>query len=153
MNRHFAARRTAHILGFAGLIPFVTLSLGCWLVHPDWLPTLVSGQMHYGVAILSFLGGVHWGAVFLCGELSIERTKLGLIWGVTPSLVAVAATQLLIGLGFTLITLAFVAAYLVDKRLYPWYQLPEWLLALRFKLTCVVVAALLLTFAAVNLRS
>ena len=43
--------------------------------------------------------------------------------------------------------------YLVDRRLYAWYRMPDWMLALRFKLTCVVVAALVLTFVAVNLRS
>jgi hypothetical protein len=153
MNRHFAARKTAHVLGFAGLIPFVCLSLGCWLVHPDWLPVLVSGQMAYGVAILAFLGGLHWGAALLSNDLSAERTKVALLWGVTPSLIGVGAAQLLIGIGFALITAAFVMVYLIDRRLYAWYRMPEWMLALRFKLTCVVVAALVLTFVAVNLRS
>lgn len=153
MNKHFGSRRLACFLGFAGLIPFVALSLCSWLVHPDWLVMLVSAQMSYGVAILSFLGGVHWGAVLLCGELSIERTKIALLWGVTPSLIGVGAAQLLIGLGFAVTTAAFVIAYQVDRRLYPWYRLPEWLLPLRFKLTCVVVASLVLTLVAVNIRT
>lgn len=153
MNRHFAARKTAHVLGFAGLIPFVGLSLGSWLVHPDWLPVLVSGQLAYGVAILAFLGGLHWGAALLSNDLSAERTKVALLWGVTPSLIGVGAAQLLIGIGFALMTAAFVMVYLVDRRLYAWYRMPDWMLALRFKLTCVVVAALVLTFVAVNLRS
>ena len=153
MNRHFVTRKTAHLLGFAGLIPFVALSLGCWLVHPAWLPALVSAQLAYGVAILSFLGGLHWGAAILCTELSSQRTRLALAWGVTPSLIGVGAAQLLIGVGFALMTAAFAILYLVDKRLYAWYQMPEWLLALRFKLTCVVVVALSLTFVAVNFRS
>lgn len=153
MNKHFAARRTAHFLGFAGLIPFVLLSLGCWLVHPDWLGTLVSAQMAYGVAILSFLGAVHWGAAMLSADLSSDRTKLALLWGVLPSLIAVGAAQLLIGIGFALVTAAFVLVYLVDKRLYAWYPLPTWFLPLRFKLTCVVVASLASTFLAVNLRT
>ena len=153
MNRHFAARKTAHVLGFAGLIPFVGLSLGSWLVHPDWLPVLVSGQLAYGVAILAFLGGLHWGAALLSNDLSAERTKVALLWGVTPSLIGVGAAQLSIGIGFALMTAAFVMVYLVDRRLYAWYRMPDWMLALRFKLTCVVVAALVLTFVAVNLRS
>jgi hypothetical protein len=153
MNKHFATRRTAHLLGFAGLIPFVVLSLGCWLVQRDWLGLLVSAQMSYGVAILSFLGAVHWGAAMLSEELSIDRTKLALLWGVLPSLLAVGAAQLLIGIGFALITAAFVMVYLVDKRLYGWYPLPPWFLALRFQLTCVVVASLASTFIAVNLRT
>ena len=153
MNKHFAARRTAHLLGFAGLIPFITLSIGCTLVHPDWLPILVAGQLSYAVAILSFLGGVHWGAAVLCTELSSQRTRLALLWGVTPSLIAVFSAQLLLGLGFAFMTAAFVAAYLIDKRLYAWYAMPDWFLSLRLRLTSVVVASLLLTFVAVNLRS
>ncbi len=153
MNKHFAARRTAHLLGFGGLIPFVLLSSGCWLVQRDWLGMLVSAQMAYGVAILSFLGAVHWGAALLSATLSTQRTKLALLWGVLPSLIAVGAAQLLIGIGFAIITATFVAVYLIDKRLYPWYPLPAWLIGLRFKLTCVVVASLASTFLAVNLRT
>lgn len=153
MNKHFCSRRTAHFLGFAGLIPFVVLSLACWVVHPDWLPRLIAGQLSYGVAILSFLGGLHWGAAVLSTDLSIDRTKIALLWGVTPSLIGVAAAQLLLGLGFLLMMIAFVVAYRVDRRLYQWYQMPEWLLVLRFKLTYVVVASLMLTFIAVNVRS
>ena len=153
MNRHFASRQAANVLGSAGLIPFVGLSLGCWLVQRDWLPILVTGQLSYGVAILSFLGGVHWGAALLCSEISSTRARVALLWGVTPSLIGVAAAQLPVGVGFAVMTTAFILAYLVDKRLYAWYRLPDWLLTLRFLLTCVVVAALALTFVAVNLRN
>lgn len=153
MNKHFASRRVAHVLGFGGLIPFIILSIGCTLVHPDWLPILVAGQISYAVAILSFLGGVHWGAAVLCTGLTSERTKLALLWGVTPSLFAVLSAQLAPGLGLVFMTVAFVAAYLVDKRLYVWYAMPDWFLILRFRLTCVVVLSLMLTFVAVNLRS
>ena len=161
MNKHFAARQTAHVLGFAGLIPFVLLSVGCWLVHPDWLGYLVSAQMTYAVAILSFLGAVHWGAALLSSHLTSERTKLALLWGVSPSLIAVGASpllsqvfsQLLTGIGFAVVTATFVLVYLIDKRMFAWYPLPDWLLPLRFKLTCVVVASLASTFLAVNLRA
>lgn len=153
MNRHFATRKAAHALGFAGLIPFVGLSMGCWLVQRDWLPILLSGQLAYGVAILSFLGGVHWGAALLCSELPSTRTRLALLWGVTPSLVGVAAAQLPASVSLAVMSAAFILVYMVDKRLYAWYRMPDWLLLLRLRLTCVVAAALALTFVAVNLRS
>ena len=154
MNPHLSlSGALARWLGFAGLIPFVLLSLGCWAAHPDWLPILVSGQMSYGVAILAFLGGVHWGAAVLAPDLSAQRTRIALWWGITPSLIGVAAAQLLIGLGFALLAAAFVMAYLVDRRLYRWYVMPAWFISLRLRLTCVVVTALTLTFVAVNFRS
>ncbi|MBV8633154.1 MAG: DUF3429 domain-containing protein, partial [Burkholderiaceae bacterium] len=43
--------------------------------------------------------------------------------------------------------------YHVDKRLYHWYKLPDWLIRLRLVLTCVVVAALVLTLFGANLRA
>ena len=153
MNRHFATRKAAHALGYAGLIPFVGLSLGCWLLQRDWLPILISGQLSYGVAILAFLGGVHWGAALLCSEISSMRTRLALLWGVTPSLVGVAAAQLPTGLSLAVMSAAFILVYMFDKRLYAWYRMPDWLLLLRFRLTCVVTTALALTFVAVNFRS
>ena len=153
MNTHFFNKRLAHTLGFAGLIPFIFLSLACWIVHPDWLGTLIKGQLAYGIAILSFLGGIHWGASMTCQQLTIGRTKRALIWGVTPSLLSLLAAQLMLGLGFAILVAGFIAAYQVDKRLYRWYHIPEWFIGLRFKLTSVVVASLMLTFAAANIRA
>ena len=153
MNTHFLNKRLAHLLGFAGLIPFIALSLACWIVHPGWYGAIIKAQMAYGIAILSFLGGIHWGATVICGELSVIQTKKALIWGIMPALVAWIATVIaVVGIGFALLIAGFIAAYQIDKRLYAWYRMPEWFLRLRFSLTCVVVAALLLTFLAANLR-
>ena len=153
MNTHFFNKRLAHTLGFAGLIPFIFLSLACWIVHPDWLGTLIKGQLAYGIAILSFLGGIHWGASMTCQQLTIGQTKRALIWGVTPSLISLLAAQLILGLGFAILVAGFIAAYQVDKRLYLWYHIPEWFIGLRLKLTGVVVASLMLTFVAANIRA
>ncbi|GAA4033709.1 DUF3429 domain-containing protein [Actimicrobium antarcticum] len=153
MNTNFFNKRLAHLLGFAGLIPFVLLSLSCWIVHPDWLGFMIKGQLAYGIAILSFLGGIHWGAALCCNLLSIDQTKRALIWGVTPSLIALVASRMIIGVGFAVLMAGFIVAYQIDKRLYRWYDIPDWFISLRFKLTCVVVAALTLTFLAANVRS
>ena len=153
MNTHFFNKRLAHSLGFAGLVPFVLLSVGCWIVHPDWLGILIRGQLAYGISILSFLGGIHWGAALTSTQLTMNQTRRALIWGVTPSLIALLAAKALLGLGFAVLTIGFVTAYLIDKRLYRWYGVPDWFIRLRFQLTCVVVAALTLTFIAFNVRS
>lgn len=151
MNTHFLNKRLAHLLGFAGLIPFVALSLACWLVHPSWLGPFIKGQLAYAVAILAFLGGIHWGATMMAAHLTIEQTKRALIWSVMPALIAWFATMMG-GFGFAVLTAGFIGAYQVDKRLFAWYRLPEWFLTLRFKLTCVVVATLALTVIAANVR-
>jgi hypothetical protein len=151
MNPHFISKRFAHALGLAGLLPFVGLALACWVVHPDWLGSFIKGQLAYGIAILSFLGGIHWGAAMSSQGLSAGQTNRALLWSVVPSLLAWFATMMG-GYGFAMLMIGFVAAYQVDKRLFAWYGMPQWFLPLRLLLTCVVVAMLALTVAAANFR-
>ena len=151
MNTHFLNKRMVHQLSCAGLIPFIVLSLACWMVHPDWLGAFIKGQLAYGVLTLSFLGGMHWGATMVSGELSALQTRKALIWSVMPALIAWFATMVG-GFGFAVLMAGFVGAYHADKRLYVWYRLPDWFIRLRFVLTCVVVAALALTVIAANVR-
>jgi hypothetical protein len=151
MNKHFLNKRLAHQLGFAGLIPFALFTLACWVVNVEWLETFVTCQQVYTVVILSFLGGIHWGATMVSGDLSARQTKRALCWSVVPSLFACLAT-LSRNYHLALLAMGFIAAYQVDKRLYIWYKLPEWFIRLRFVLTCVVVAALILTLFGANYR-
>jgi hypothetical protein len=151
MNPHFLNKRLSHLLGYAGLIPFFLLMLGTCLVDPLWIAAFVRGQLAYGMVILSFLGGVHWGAAMLCSDLSVKHTKQALIWGTIPSLIAWGAT-LLAGFGFALLMAGFIAAWQVDKALYKHYGMPEWLTALRTRLTSVVILLLAATVAGANLR-
>lgn len=151
MNTHFINRRLAHLLGFVGLVPFGLLMLACWVVDPDWLGAFIKSQLAYGILILSFLGGIHWGATMMSGDLSAERTKKTLLWSATPALVAWLATMAG-GFGFAVLMAGFIAAYQVDKRLYAWYRFPEWLIRLRLVLTSAVVGMLALTVIAVNVR-
>jgi len=151
MNHHFLSKRLAQQLGAIGLVPFVFLSLACWIAHPDWLEGFVYAQSAYGVAILSFLGGIHWGVALTSPELSALQIKRALIWGVVPSMIA-CCSKLHFGLGFFVLMFGFIVAYQIDKKLYVTYQMPQWFLVLRLRLTIVVVAALAVTLLAVNVR-
>lgn len=151
MNMHLLSQRLAHRLGFAGLIPFALLLLGCWLADPDWLSAFIKGQLAYGIAILSFLGGIHWGATLASGDLSAEQSKKALVWSVIPSLIAWISTMAG-GFGFAVLMAGFIGAYQMDKRLFAWYKLPEWFIDLRLKLTFAVIVALALTVIAANVR-
>lgn len=144
-------KRLTQQLGVAGLIPFLLMMLGVWFADTSWLGDFVKGQLAYGMVILSFLGGVHWGAALLGGSMADTDIRKALIWGVTPSLIAWSAT-LFGGFGFALLMAGFVAALQVDKQLYPVYGMPDWLLVLRKKLTIVVVLTLILTVIGANLR-
>ena len=151
MNPHFLNTRLSHLLGFAGLIPFFLMMAGTWLADPSWLNDFVRGQLAYGIVILSFLGGVHWGAAMMCSDLSLADTKLALLWGVTPSLIAWSAT-LFGGFGFAVLMAGFIAALQVDKQLFARYRMPPWLMGLRWRLTVAVVLMLAATVIGANVR-
>lgn len=151
MNAHFLNKRLAYFLGIAGLIPFVVLMLGCLLVHPAWLNDFITGQRAYGIAILSFLGGVHWGSAMMANTLSLSQTRKAMLWGITPPLIAWFSTMAG-GFSFAVLMAGFITAYLVDRRLYAWYQMPTWFIGLRMVLTAVVVLLLAFTVIIANAR-
>lgn len=151
MNSHFLSKRLAHQLSIVGLIPFLFLTLACWITHPDWLEGFVYAQSAYGIAILSFLGGIHWGVALTSPELTASQTKRALYWGIVPSMIA-WCSKINFGLGFFVLIFGFIVSYQIDKRLYLSYQMPAWFLVLRRYLTIVVVGSLALTVLAVNVR-
>ncbi len=101
------------LLVLAGLIPFMTGAAVLWLLPMDSEAHRLAGPvlLLYGALILSFLGGVRWGAeINAQGSGGIPRPAL-LAWSVTgslagwalviPALVAPGATGLLLaGAGF-----------------------------------------------------
>lgn len=151
MNSQFLNKHFAHLLGIAGTMPFLLLMVACWMVPPDWLGYFIRGQLAYGIAILSFLGGMHMSAAILSTGLSEEQTRKAFVWSVLPPLLAWSAT-LMGGFGFAVLMAGFIIAYRVDKHLLAWYRMPDWFLHLRFRLTCAVVAALALSVIAANVR-
>jgi hypothetical protein len=153
MNSHFFNKHMARILGVIGLAPFVFLALATWIFPPDWQASMIRGQIGYGIAILSFLGGIHWGGALGAESLSVVQTKKALAWGVMPSFIAFSSLLVEPGLAFLVLGIGFLVSYQIDKRLYLWYKMPEWFLRLRFALTCVILLSQLLTLIAVNVRT
>jgi hypothetical protein len=147
----FSNRRLANQLGFSGLVPFVFLTLACWLVHPDWLGYVIKAQLYYGLAIMSFLGGLHWGVAIIAKDRDPKEVRQALLWGVIPTLIA-WCSMADVGIGFLVQMAGFIAIYKMDKRLYLGYELPDWFAVLRLRLTTVVVASMALTFIAANVR-
>lgn len=143
----------ARILGVIGLMPFVFLSFATWVFPANWQASLIRGQIGYGIAILSFLGGIHWGGALGADNLSVVQTKKALAWGVMPSFIAFSSLLVEPGFAFLVLAIGFLASYQIDKRLYLWYKMPDWFLRLRFTLTCVILLSQLLTFIAVNVRT
>ncbi len=111
----------------------------------------IDAQLVYGIAILGFLGGLHWGVALLSGEANASEVKRDLLWGVLPPILAYFAMANMF-VGFVVQMAAFIFSYQYDKKMYQRFSLPQWFVQLRFKLTCVVVTTQILTFLAANVR-
>lgn len=147
LNQKFVTR-----LGFAGLIPFVLLTLICWLAPADLLNNFIRAQLAYGIVILSFFGGVHWGMVLVGAGRDDEENRQAMIWGVIPTLLAWCTMGYML-FAFLVQVVAFIMAYKNDKKLYQSYSVPDWFIKLRLQVTRVVVTAQLFTFIAANVRT
>mgnify|MGYP006186552421 FL=1 len=98
----------------------------------------------YGAAIVSFLGGIHWGIGL---RHNAPQRKLHMVWGVIPSLVAWIAVIMPAYAGLPLLGFLLMACYLVDHKTWPEAGLRDWM-TMRFRLTVVSTLSCLLGAAA-----
>jgi len=127
-------------LGHAGLIPFVAGAALAWQLPPGSQPFATLALSAYAAAIVSFLGGIHWGIGFRDG------TPRLFLWGVVPSLAAAAALLLAPRHGLLVHAAMLLLCDAVDRRIYPAHGLRAWLglrrrLSLVAAASCVVAAA------------
>lgn len=132
----------AALLGLGGLIPFVFFALLALFASGDLAATAQSALRGYGLVILSFLGGVHWGlAIADYGVQSSDRRAYGgaswarLGFSVAPSLFAWFALVLPMGLGLFYLALCMVALLGTEMSLGRSGLFPRWYLSLRGILT------------------
>lgn len=133
--------KPAKILGFAGLIPFVAGAVAVWFA-PEFAYAAFNAQTIYAAIILSFLGGVQWGfaAAGIGPGAGPSWERLG--WSVLPALFGWASLFIDEGPRVVALMLAFLAAFMIDRR---WTQMgrgPIWYARLRRDLTAVVVLCL-----------
>ncbi len=131
----------ARWLGIAGLVPFF-LGAGLLLAPPGGLPLekVLGATLVYGVAILSFLGGVAWGAAMVRGE----RTLGPYLMAVLPSLVGWGTLLFVFPLQQPFVlALAFGLLWLVDRHHVAMGRFPQPYYMLRTVLTIGVVISLI----------
>lgn len=110
-------RKTYTALTLAGTIPFVACSLLPLLGHPSvpHLGSLDRIVASYGLAILSFLAGAHWG-MYLSGR-SADSLNLFVISNVIVVAVWFAYIGASLKLAIGVQVLAFVTLLFIDLRL------------------------------------
>lgn len=132
--------KPALVLGFAGLIPFVTPTLFMAVIE-GYCPTLAYAQLAYGASIVSFLGGARWG--FALPESSPAKPDwLNLANSVVPSMFAWMSLLMSdISPGVITVIMGLGISLHYDLSLLPTY--PSWFKALRAILTIVAFFSLL----------
>ncbi|MDP3187114.1 DUF3429 domain-containing protein [Limnobacter sp.] len=145
------------VLGYAGLIPFFGFAaLTALCGDTDMATTLANYNLLYGLAVVSFLGAVHWGLaialsgqttpVYLAGVDQADFEARSFIWGVTPSLLAwlasaFAPTQL----ALWILTFILLLVWFVDRYFLKPMKVFDHYLKLRTRLTVGAVLGLGLT--------
>ncbi|NXS34848.1 TMM69 protein, partial [Pomatostomus ruficeps] len=136
--------RPALYLSLGGLIPFVAVPLAM-AIQGTYCPELAFGQLVYGAATASFLGGMRWG--FALPENSPAKPDwLNLASSTVPPLLACQALLFKdITQGAVMLVLALGILLHYDVSLLPTY--PGWFKVLRVVGTVVMVLSLLATVA------
>ena len=135
--------RVARYLGYGGVIPFLAMALNQIAGGPLPADFAMNVFLYYSAAILSFLGGIRWGAA------TRLNTGMGrdLVISIVPSLWAVGclllgSTEWTIGA----LLLGFVLMGILDALL-PAASIAAWMTGLRIQLTiAVAICHLLLIF-------
>jgi hypothetical protein len=129
---------TAKFLGYAGLIPFVTFSIGSWIPLP-YISDAVQILIAYAAIILSFMGAIHWG---LAMSRANQNHSQYFIASVIPALTAWLALLLPDTLALVVLLCGFIALFAYDRAVKSSQALPEWYIPMRKALTLVVVLCL-----------
>ena len=133
---------TPLILGLGGLLPFIALAAGAWLLPPPDSGLSARYAAYYGAVILSFVGALHWAFAML---LPLDEFDRGRVygWSIAPALAACLALMLPTRAGLLLMAIMFLAHYAMDRRVARLARLPAWYLRLRLWLTLGAIASLL----------
>ena len=136
--------RLAILLGYAGLIPFISGTIGIWITPPAWRTDVLMALLHYAAVILAFMGAIHWGLA-MARERQDDAAHRQLGLSVLPALLGWLAISsgLPALLALTLLISGFIGLYLADVHAVKLELAPRWYTALRKPLTAVVLISLL----------
>ena len=142
--------RLALLLGYAGLVPFVSAALAIWVVPEGWRPLVLAALLDYAAVILAFMGAIHWGLAMRAQDAE-EPAQLQLGFSVVPPLLGWLAISggMPSSLALALCLIAFAGLYGADLRAVKLGLAPQWYPRLRRPLTIVVCLSLLLAWASV----
>ncbi|MEL6373855.1 MAG: DUF3429 domain-containing protein [Pseudomonadota bacterium] len=148
-SSHPTAPLAPWVLGLAGALPFAALALAAFFNVYQPQGVSIYALTLYAALIASFLGGVHWGLAMAQGANGPALWRR-LIISVAPALVAWAVILAPLPPEQPLLLLAALFVVLGTYDVFALARLgeaPAWYKPLRFVLSTIVVASLLLAYA------
>ena len=121
-------------LGYLGLIPFVFGAVMA-LLSQELVSLAFQAFILYSLAILSFMGGVHWGLALITGTRQSTRLLISVVPVVAAwiCLIALPAPLTLAALGG-----GFIAQWFIDRPILAELPIPSWYLEMRPRLAYMV---------------
>lgn len=143
---HSPMPRLALVLGVFGVVPFLGGAFITLFGGPTLQGVAQPYLVGYGIAILSFMGGVHWGLAMSWSASNRARSS-DYQFGISVIPALAAWNTLLLPAQFQTIWLAvcFLLLLAVDFRLTRLGRAPGWYPSLRWPISLVVVSSLCLT--------
>lgn len=127
-------------LGYLGLVPFIAGAILA-LLSEELGNRVLGGFLIYSVAILSFMGGVHWGLALVAGEMQRMRLAISIV----PVLVAWLGVWLLPPVyAVALMGAAFIGQWRLDRPILAALDVPRWYVQIRPRLAYTVAGCHLL---------
>ena len=121
-------------LGYLGLLPFVAGAVAA-LLSSELESLALHAFVLYSLAILSFMGGVHWGLALITGTRQSSR----LLVSVIPVIAAwICLMTLPAHLTLAVLGGGFIAQWFVDRPILAELPIPSWYLEMRPRLAYVV---------------
>ena len=122
------------LLGYLGLLPFVAGAAAA-LLSNELAPIALQAFVLYSLAILSFMGGVHWGLALISGT----RQSARLLISVIPAIAAwICMITLPVHLTLSVLGGGFITQWVVDRPIFEELPIPTWYLEMRPRLAYVV---------------
>lgn len=127
--------RIACYLGYGGVIPFVAMAINVVAEGPLPVAVALEAFIYYSAVILSFLGGIRWGAATTLNAGMGREMALAIAPGLWAFLCLMFNDP---GFSVSLLLIGFIVAGLADVYR-PAPGLAPWMRQLRKRLTILVV--------------
>ena len=121
-------------LGYLGLIPFLAGAVTA-LLSEELVSLAFQAFILYSLAILSFMGGIHWGLALIIGTRQSTRLLISVVPVIVAwiCMIALPATLTLAVLGG-----GFIAQWFIDRPILAELPIPSWYLEMRPRLAYAV---------------